>query len=77
MHKEGTQNEKCNEDGRNEHEGPLFLCTYGAVYCLLIICTTICVCSGTAVVQSLRCCATNRKVACSIPVGVIGNFSLT
>ena len=29
---------------------------------------------GTAVAQWLRRCATNRKVACSIPEGVIGNF---
>ena len=29
---------------------------------------------GTAVAQWLRCCATNRKVAGSIPAGVIGNF---
>ena len=29
---------------------------------------------GTAVVQWLRCCATNRKVAVSIPDGVIGIF---
>jgi hypothetical protein len=29
---------------------------------------------GTAVAQWLRCCATNRKVAGSIPDGVIGNF---
>jgi len=29
---------------------------------------------GTAVAQWLRCCATNRKVAGSIPVGVIGIF---
>ena len=29
---------------------------------------------GTAVVQWLRCCATNRKVAGSIPAGVIGIF---
>ena len=27
---------------------------------------------GTAVAQWLRCCATNRKVAGSIPAGVIG-----
>jgi len=27
-----------------------------------------------AVVQLLRCCATNRKVAVSIPAGVIGIF---
>ena len=29
---------------------------------------------GTAVAQWLRCCATNRKVAGSIPAGVIGIF---
>jgi len=29
---------------------------------------------GTAVAQWLRCCATNRKVAGSIPAGVIGFF---
>ena len=29
---------------------------------------------GTAVAQWLRCCATNRNVASSIPAGVIGNF---
>ena len=29
---------------------------------------------GTAVAQWLRCCATNRKVARSIPDGVIGIF---
>ena len=29
---------------------------------------------GTAVAQWLRCCATNRKIACSIPAGVIGFF---
>ena len=29
---------------------------------------------GTAVAQRLRCCATNRKVAGSIPAGVIGFF---
>jgi len=32
---------------------------------------------GTAVAQWLRCCATNRKVAGSIPDGVIGIFLLT
>ena len=32
--------------------------------------------AGTAVAQWLRCCATNRKVAGSIPSCVIG-FSLT
>ena len=29
---------------------------------------------GTAVAQWLRCCVTNRKVAGSIPDGVIGIF---
>ena len=29
---------------------------------------------GTAVAQWLRCCATNRKVAGSIPAGVSGIF---
>jgi len=29
---------------------------------------------GTAVAQWLRCCATNRKVAGSIPAGVCGFF---
>jgi len=29
---------------------------------------------GTAVAQRLRCCATNRKVAGSIPAGVSGIF---
>ena len=29
---------------------------------------------GTAVAQCLRCCATNRKIAGSIPDGVIGIF---
>ena len=32
------------------------------------------VCFGTAVAQWLRCCATNRKVAGSIPDYVIGMF---
>ena len=30
--------------------------------------------AGTAVAQWLRCCATNRKVAVSIPAGVSGFF---
>jgi len=29
---------------------------------------------GTAVAQWLRCCATNRKVAGSMPAGIIGFF---
>ena len=32
-----------------------------------------CAYMGTAVAQWLRCCATNRKVAASIPAGVIGS----
>ena len=39
----------------------------------LLICTT-CFEMGTAVAQWLRCCATNRKVAVSIPAGAIGIF---
>ena len=31
---------------------------------------------GTAVAQWLRCCATKRKVAGSIPAGVIGIFEI-
>ena len=42
------------------------------VSCRIVLCT---VCkSGTAVAQWLRCCATNRKVAGSIPAGVSGFF---
>ena len=49
---------------------------------LLMTCTCIysffmlsyAVTGGTAVGQWLRCCATNRKVAGSIPDGVIGIF---
>ena len=38
----------------------------------IVVCYTILV---TAVAQWLRCCATNRKVAGSIPTGVIGIFN--
>ena len=38
---------------------------------IMIVSTSI---EGTAVAQWLRCCATNRKVAGSIPNGVIGIF---
>ena len=34
------------------------------------------VCVGTAIAQWLRCCATNRKVAGSIPDGVFGIFHI-
>ena len=36
--------------------------------------TLVTVNQGTAVAQWLRCCATNRKVAGSMPGGVIGIF---
>ena len=39
-----------------------------------IVCSTL-TSRGTAVAQWLRCCATNRKVAVSIPAGVSGFFS--
>ena len=35
---------------------------------------TTCMTEGAAVAQWLRCCATNRKVAGSIPASVIGIF---
>jgi len=34
----------------------------------------LCAHRGTTVAQWLRCCATNRKVAGSIPAGVTGYF---
>ena len=41
------------------------------------MCVCVCVCvKATAVAQQLRFCATNRKVAGSIPDGVIGIFHL-
>ena len=38
----------------------------------MIVCLYIHLLWGTVVAQWLRCCATNRKVAGSIPGGVIG-----
>jgi len=38
------------------------------------VCCGISVNGGTAIAQWLRCCATNRKVAGSIPAGVGGFF---
>jgi hypothetical protein len=38
------------------------------------VCVCVCVWRGTAVAELLRYCATNRKVAGSIPDGVIGIF---
>ena len=43
------------------------VCVYIYIYIYIYIC-------GTSVAQWLRCCATNRKVAGSIPDGVIGMF---
>ena len=51
-------------------------------YVSMSVCVCVCVCvciyiyiyMGTAVAQWLRCCATNRKVAGSIPASVSGFF---
>jgi len=49
-------------------------------YCVSLGCSAYCLCvnvyctTATAVAQWLRCWATNRKVAGSIPDGVIGIF---
>ena len=40
----------------------------------VLFCITFHLVLGTAVAQWLRCCATNRKIAGSIPDGVIGIF---
>ena len=48
------------------------MCLY-IIMVIHIICTYTTM-KGTAVAQRLRCCATNRKVAGSIPDGVIGIF---
>ena len=42
--------------------------------CMLIVLSPLFLQLGTAVAQWLRCWATNRKVAGSIPDGVIGTF---
>jgi len=44
--------------------------TFSILLLLLLLLFVI----GTAVGQWLRCCVTNRKVACSIPDGVNGIF---
>jgi len=36
------------------------------------VCVYVCFLLWTAVAQCLRCCATNRKVAGSIPAGITG-----
>ena len=45
-------------------------------FCISKLCffSFYCNCRRTAVIQCLRCCATNRKVAGSIPTGVIEIF---
>jgi len=49
--------------------------TYIYIYLYVCVCVVcVCVCVGTAVAQWLRFCATNRKVAGSIPAGVNGIF---
>ena len=44
------------------------------MYSFVSLCILIVIYGGTTVAQWLRCCATNRKVAGSIPAGVIGFF---
>ena len=48
--------------------------TYMLLDVLMQIKTDTYIVWGTAVAQWIRCCATNRKVAGSIPDGVIGVF---
>ena len=48
----------------------VFLCWFSLRFCYVMPEFE----TGTAVAQWLRCCATNRKVAGSIPGGVIGIF---
>jgi len=64
--------------GRSGVRNSALNCFYVYVYAQLIRRARINVSSGvmrgTAVAQWLRCCATNRKVAGSIPAGVIGIF---
>ena len=61
------------------YETPNFLvhnrtrCPVDSFYLCMIYVTTLLI-YWTAVVQWLRCCATNRKVAGSIATGVIGFF---
>ena len=55
------------------------LCCYVAINYVSIVVTSYTIKGttlhmGTAVAQWLRCCATNRKVAGSIPAGVSGFF---
>ena len=66
----GHQTNKCHV---------LYLLTFYRLYCSVILKIFVIlpkhkVKTGTAVAQWLSCCATNRKVAGSIPDGVIGIF---
>ena len=51
----------------------LTVCNISVVTLIFDFCTDF-IFWGTALAQWLRCCATNRKVAGSIPGGVIGIF---
>ena len=67
-------------DTRSSPTGILYIFDVDVTFDLFLllwyqyICSCYCTEMGTAVAQWLRCCATNRKVACSIPAGVIGIF---
>jgi len=47
---------------------------YIYIYIYIYVCVCVCVCVRTEAAKWLRCCATNRKVAGSIPAGVSGFF---
>ena len=54
-----------------------FLCAqmiYNTVFWKMFVVICVVIAVYTAVAQWLRCCAANRKVAGSIPAGVIGIF---
>ena len=53
---------------------PAFCYVHKLYWCFVILSLKHVSCRGAAVVQWLRCCATNRKVAGSIPAGVTGIF---
>ena len=60
----------CNEQKIEESPWKIFVFQSGNA----LFYSYFCVFEGTAVAQWLRCCAKNRKVAGSIPDGVIGIF---
>ena len=47
---------------------------YIYIYIYICVCVCVCVGGGHAMVQLVEHCATNRKVAGSIPDGVTGIF---